>query len=155
MQALTFALSRTPKSTFVHSKQALESKAKVTLALYEDAQRDNFPLLVRCADLLDLNGETGSGITESLTQIANKLMSRQNQEHLIATELASTKATVMVLAALPIVGVAMGLILGTHSIAWLFGTTAGKLCLVTGIGLEVIGWRWIQRLINRAMVDVT
>jgi tight adherence protein B len=82
-------------------------------------------------------------------------MNRRALEQLISTELASTKATVVVLAGLPIMGLGMGLILGADSISWLLGTVAGRVCLLLGIGLEVVGWRWIKRLLNRALADVT
>jgi tight adherence protein B len=79
---------------------------------------------------------------------------RRNQEQLIAAELASTKATVFVLAGLPIMGAGMGLMLGSDAIAWLLGSTAGRVCLGLGIGLELVGWLWIKRLLNRALADV-
>jgi tight adherence protein B len=82
-------------------------------------------------------------------------MTRRNQEQMIATELASTKATVFVLAGLPLMGAGMGLILGSDSIAWLLGSSAGRVCLVLGLGLELMGWLWIKRLLNCASADVT
>jgi tight adherence protein B len=82
-------------------------------------------------------------------------MNRRNQEQLIATELASTKATVFVLAGLPIMGAGMGLMLGADSMSWLFGSSAGRVCLVLGLGLELVGWLWIKRLLKRASADVT
>jgi tight adherence protein B len=81
-------------------------------------------------------------------------MTRRNQEQLIATELASTKATVFVLAGLPIVGAGMGIMLGSDSMSWLLGSSAGRVCLTLGISLEVLGWIWIKRLLNRALADV-
>jgi tight adherence protein B len=62
---------------------------------------------------------------------------------------------VFVLAGLPIMGAGMGLLLGSDAISWLLGSTAGRLCLVLGIGLELVGWLWIKRLLNRALADVT
>jgi tight adherence protein B len=82
------------------------------------------------------------------------LINRRKQEQLIATELASTKATVFLLSGLPIMGAAMGLILGTDSISWLLGSGTGRVCLVLGVSFELVGWAWIKRLLNRAMADV-
>jgi tight adherence protein B len=82
------------------------------------------------------------------------MINRRKQEQLISTELASTKATVFVLAGLPVMGAGMGLILGTDSISWLLSSTVGRTCLVFGVILEVAGWLWIKRLLNGALVDV-
>jgi tight adherence protein B len=94
-------------------------------------------------------------VNEALTQVADKLMTRRKQEQMIATELASTKATVLVLAGLPIIGAGLGLMLGSDSISWLLGSTAGRACLALGFGLELVGWFWIKRLLNGALAEIT
>lgn len=151
--ALTFAISRAPDFAFANTKQALAAKVDLVAALHEDSVRNKFPMLKSCADLLELSSSSGSSINNSLTQIAEKLMARQNQEQLIATELASTKATVFVLAGLPIIGASMGLLLGADSISWLFGSPPGRVCLVFGLGLELGGWLWVKRLLKRALAE--
>jgi tight adherence protein B len=133
----------------------LASQTNAYSALHNDSITYNAPSLARCANLLDLSSQSGSSINEALTQVADKLMTRRNQEQMIATELASTKATVFVLAGLPLMGAGMGLILGSDSISWLLGSSAGRICLVLGLGLELMGWLWIKRLLNRASADVT
>jgi Flp pilus assembly protein TadB len=47
------------------------------------------------------------------------------------------------------------LMLSADSISWLFGSRAGRVCLVLGLGLELVGWLWIKRLLNRASADIT
>ena len=155
IDALGFAVSRAPEFAFQGTRQALVSQTNVYSALHADSASYNIPSLASCANLLDLSSQSGSSVNEALTQVADKLMTRRNQEQLIATELASTKATVFVLAALPILGAGMGLMLGTDSISWLLGSAVGRVCLVFGIGLELVGWFWIKRLLNRALADVT
>ena len=155
VDALGFAVSRAPESLLTRTRQALASQTNIYLAMNEDAENQKTSSLAGCANLLELSSQSGSSVNEALTQVANKLIARRNQEQLIVTELASTKATVFVLAGLPIMGAGMGLILGTDSISWLIGSSAGRVCLVLGIGLEVVGWFWIKRLLNRALSDVT
>ncbi len=155
VDALNFAVSRTPEFALSSTRLALASQTNVYLALHDDSLIYNAPSLARCANLLDLSSQSGSSISEALTQVADKLMKRRNQEQLIATELASTKATVFVLAGLPIMGAGMGLMLGADSISWLFGSSAGRVCLVLGLGLELVGWLWIKHLLKRASADVT
>lgn len=155
VDALGFAVRRSPDFAFQRTRQALTTQTNVYSALQEDSTNDNTPSLASCANLLELSSQSGSSVNEALTQVADKLMTRRNQEQLIATELASTKATVFVLAGLPIMGAGMGLMLGSDSISWLLGSAAGRVCLTLGIGLELFGWLWIKRLLNRALADVS
>jgi Flp pilus assembly protein TadB len=155
VDALRFAVSRAPEFAFQNTRQALTTQASAYSALHEDSKVYKVASLASCANLLEISSQSGSSINEALTHVADKLMMRRNQEQLIATELASTKATVFVLAGLPIIGAGMGLMLGTDTISWLLGSTAGRVCLGLGIGLELVGWLWIKRLLNRALADVT
>ena len=154
LDALRFAVSRAPEFAFKNTRQALTSQTNAYSALHDDSKLYKAASLASCANLLELSSQSGSSINEALTLVADKLMTRRNQEQLIATELASTKATVFVLAGLPIMGAGMGLMLGSDSISWLLGSPAGRVCLVLGIGLELVGWFWIKRLLNRALADV-
>ena len=153
IDALRFAVTRAPDFALISTRQALTSQGNPFSALHVDSVNYKIPSLSRCANLLELSSHSGCSINDALSQVAEKLMNRRTQEQLIATELASTKATVFVLAGLPIMGAGMGFILGSDSIAWLLGTTAGHVCLVAGIGLELLGWFWINRLLNRALAD--
>lgn len=155
VDALEFAVSRAPEFAFQNTRHALTTQTSAYLALHADSISHNTPALARCANLLDLSSQSGSSVSEALTQVADKLMMRRNQEQLIAIELASTKATVFVLAGLPIMGAGMGLMLGSDSITWLLGSATGNFCLVLGIALELAGWFWIKRLLIRALADVT
>lgn len=152
--ALRFAVNRAPGFALLNTRQALASQVDVLPALHKDSLENTFSLLVNCANLLEINSSTGSSVTEALNRITQAMMNRRTQEQLISTELASTKATVFVLAGLPVMGAGMGLILGTDSISWLLSSTVGRTCLVFGVILEVAGWLWIKRLLNGALVDV-
>lgn len=155
VDALKFAVSRAPEFAFENTKQGIASQVSVLSALHRDSIQNSFPDLINCANLLELGSNSGSSINAPLSQMAQSLINRRKHEQLISTELASTKATVFVLAGLPIMGFAMGSILGTDSISWLFGTGAGRACLLLGLALELVGWLWIRRLLNRALADVT
>jgi len=155
LDALGFSIHRAPEFAFTNTKQALVAHSNAISALNADAMKHRFPLLISCSDLLELSSNSGSSIIEPLTQIADRLMARRSQEQLIATELASTKATVFVLAGLPVMGAGLGLILGSDSIKWLIASSPGQVCLALGIGFELLGWLWIKRLLNRVLADVT
>ena len=154
LDALRFAISRAPESVFKNTRQALISQTNAYSALHDDSKVYKVASLASCSNLLELSSQSGSSINEALTLVGDKLMTRRYQEQLIATELASTKATVYVLAGLPIMGAGMGLILGSDSISWLLGSPAGRICFALGIGLELVGWFWIKHLLNRALADV-
>jgi Flp pilus assembly protein TadB len=155
IDALKFAISRAPEFAFLNTKQALASHSEVLPSLHKDSTEDKFPLLVSCANLLDLSARSGCSITDALTHVSEAHINRRHQEQLISTELASTKATVFLLAGLPILGAGMGLILGADSISWLVGAATGRACLITGTSLELVGWFWIRRLLDRALADET
>ena len=153
LDALSFAISRAPSHCLTNTRQALALHTSVTGALYLDAVQSKFPGLASCANLLDVSQRSGSSINDALAQVTQKMMNRRGFEQLITTELASTKATVFVLAGLPILGAGMGLMLGADSISWLFFTSAGRICLMLGLVLEITGWLWIKRLLARALAD--
>jgi tight adherence protein B len=155
VDALGFAVSRAPEFALQGTRQALASQTNVYSALQEDSTSYKVPSFASCANLLELSSQSGSSVNEALTQVADKLMTRRKQEQMIATELASTKATVLVLAGLPIIGAGLGLMLGSDSISWLLGSTAGRACLALGFGLELVGWFWIKRLLNGALAEIT
>lgn len=153
IEALSFAISRAPEFAFSNSRQALATQVNIFPALYEDSAKDEFALLANCADLLELSVSTGCSINKALTQMTEKLITRRNQEHLLTTELASTRATVLLLAGLPVMGAGLGLVLGANSIAWLLNSTGGRICLILGSTFEIVGWLWIRRLLNHALID--
>ena len=98
LDTLRFAVSRAPEFAFKKTRQALTSQTNAYSALHDDSKVYKVASLASCANLLELSSQSGSSINEALTHVADKLMMRRNQEQLIATELASTKATVFVLA---------------------------------------------------------
>ena len=69
--------------------------------------------------------------------------------------LAEPRATAVVLAGLPLLGLVMGTALGADPLAWLLGTVAGRSVLALGVLLEVVGawwaWRIAVRLESRAV----
>jgi hypothetical protein len=83
VDALGFAVSRAPEFAFQGTRQALVSQTNVYSALHADSANYNAPSLASCANLLEMSSQSGSSVNESLTQVADKLMTRMNQEQLI------------------------------------------------------------------------
>ena len=68
----------------------------------------------------------------------------------MAAQLAGPRATAVLLALLPVFGLAMGNALGADPLAVLVGTPVGRGCLVLGLLLEVAGLLWTARITRRA-----
>ena len=64
----------------------------------------------------------------------------------LRTGLAEPRATAMVLAALPALGLALGAALGADPLSWLTGSGPGRLVLAAGLALEALGVLWSWRI---------
>jgi tight adherence protein B len=64
--------------------------------------------------------------------------------------LAGPRTTAAVLAALPLVGVALGALIGVNTLAVLLGTPLGWSCSASGALLWIAGRRWTSRLVASA-----
>lgn len=65
--------------------------------------------------------------------------------------LAVPKASVRLLTVLPVAAVMFAELLGAHSLAFLFGANAGRLCLVLGTLIYMIGVMWMKILTERVI----
>jgi len=62
--------------------------------------------------------------------------------------LAGPRTTARVLATLPLIGLVLGASLGLNTLGTLFGTRAGLICLLAGVGLWSAGQYWSTRLVR-------
>ncbi|MFI6449467.1 type II secretion system F family protein [Kitasatospora sp. NPDC050543] len=93
---------------------------------------------------------SGAGLAAGLDQVAEALRAERGLAEEIEGELAGSQATIAVLAALPAVGLLLGMALGARPIGILLHTPAGLACLVIGLALEGVGLAWTTRIIRRA-----
>jgi tight adherence protein B len=93
---------------------------------------------------------TGSGLAAAVDRLAAAQRAAAAQRRAVAVELAAPRATARLLALLPGVGLLMAVGLGAAPLQFLLSTPAGRLCLVLGVLLEVVGLRWTARLASRA-----
>jgi tight adherence protein B len=91
----------------------------------------------------------GSGLVVSLDRLVLSLRAQQEVRATVRNELAAPRATSRMLAFLPVVGVAMGYLLGADPISWFFGTSAGFAVLVIAIVLTVLGAIWTHRIVQQ------
>lgn len=151
--ALQFALSRIGESLLTQTRKSLVLQSGVDGAMKQDAISFRFRALGDYAVLMQAGAVSGTSISQPLSSLISTMVRNRTQEQLITAELASTKVTVLVLAGLPIIGAGLAMLLGSHSLTWLLMTGAGRVCLLIGFVLELLGWLWIQRLITTAVRD--
>ncbi|MER7751147.1 type II secretion system F family protein [Kitasatospora sp. NPDC097643] len=92
----------------------------------------------------------GSGLAVALDRVAEALRAERALAEEIAGELAGPRATVAVLAALPVAGLLLGSALGARPVDVLLHTPAGLGCLVAGAVLEGAGVLWTTRIVRTA-----
>lgn len=97
-----------------------------------------------------VTSESGSGLAGGLDQLADALRAERALTEEIEGELAAPRATIAVLAALPLVGLLLGAALGAKPVQVLLHTPAGLACLTVGVLLEAAGLAWTARIIRSA-----
>lgn len=94
--------------------------------------------------------EAGAPLAPALRTFAASLRSLAQAGREVDTALAGPVATARMVMVLPVVGVLFGMVLGFNTLATLFTTVPGLVCLATGAALMLIAHRWNRRLVARA-----
>lgn len=94
--------------------------------------------------------ERGGALVAVLEGLADALRDEQAHRDEVSLQLAGPRASARLLAGLPLLGLAMAMALGAAPLSFLLGTLPGWGCLVLGVGLDLLGLRWISRLSGAA-----
>jgi tight adherence protein B len=97
---------------------------------------------------------SGAGLAASLSALADASRESERVRRDLRAGLAEPRATAVVLAGLPVVGLGLGAGLGADPFAWLLGTGAGVVVLALGILLEVVGVAWSWRIVSSLEADL-
>jgi tight adherence protein B len=93
---------------------------------------------------------TGAGLADALDRIGDAMRHEFEVAAEVHGQLASVRATSIVLATLPAVAVAMGSVIGADPLSVLFGSAPGVACLVVGACFGLVGWWWLSRQVEGA-----
>lgn len=98
----------------------------------------------RLAVCWQLATEHGLSVSTLLRAAQRDLIERQQFSMRVWSALAGARATAVILTALPVLGVALGQLIGAHPVGFLLG--AGGWFLAAGVGLACGGLLWCDRL---------
>lgn len=93
---------------------------------------------------------SGGGLAAAVERLEEGLRAEQDQRRALAAELAGPRATAGLLAGLPLVGLLLAAALGADPLQVLLHTPLGLVCLVVGLGLDLLGVLWTSHLSARA-----
>lgn len=122
----------------------------VGAALREAARRRGYEGLVDLAMAWELAERAGAPIAALALRVSSSLAEVEQNRAAVAAELASPRASGRLLAALPLLGLAMGTLAGGEPLGFLLGTLPGQFCVLGGVGLAAAGVLWTEQLANRA-----
>jgi len=107
--------------------------------------------LVRLAVACDLVRTSGAPLGRLLAGVQADLDADQRTHRAVRTALAGPRSSALLLAGLPLIGVAMGSALGAHPGRVLLHTAAGLSALSAGVVLDLAGLAWTLALSRRAL----
>jgi tight adherence protein B len=107
--------------------------------------------LARLAAAWSLADEHGATLAEMVDAVRADLEARHRLGGELRASLAGPRATAMVLAALPVLGIALGQGVGADPVRVLLGEGLGQVLLVVGCGLGCAGMAWSDRIVARAV----
>lgn len=98
----------------------------------------------------EVSERTGAPLTELLGGLADALEAELDAEAARSTALAGPRSTVRILTWLPVLGIALGMLMGVDPLRTLLTTPWGLAALLAGAALTVLGRAWTRALIGRA-----
>jgi tight adherence protein B len=109
------------------------------------------PSLYRISAGVLLSSRTGCSLAAVVAAVEDDLRARHRQRLELRSATAAPRASALLLAGLPALGLAMGSGVGADPWAVLTTTGTGQTLLVAGVTLELAGVAWSRRLIARAL----
>ena len=116
--ALQRALEVLPSEYLPNTRQALATGTSFSRIMRDECELFDLVTFEEISLVIEVSDRTGAPLGISLDRIIHKLINQRSDKQLIATELASVKATISILAAYPVIGIILSSLLGTNAITW-------------------------------------
>jgi tight adherence protein B len=94
---------------------------------------------------------SGATLASAVDRVADALHDELELERALRTTLAGPRATVRLLAGLPVAGLVLATAIGARPLAFLFGSTAGACCTLGAGLLDTAGVLWARGIAVRAL----
>ncbi|GIF74066.1 type II secretion system F family protein [Asanoa siamensis] len=132
-----------PIATAVLAAETADATAPLAVFPEQDADQ-RLASLARAA--VTLAERTGAPLADLVDRIEADARAGDRARDAAAAQAAGAQATAMLLAALPIGGLALGYAIGADSLAILLRTPLGAVCALCAVTLQILGLVWSQRL---------
>ena len=106
---------------------------------------------LRLAVFWELAAQRGLARSVLMQAAHHDIVDRQRFTERIRAALAGARATAVILAALPALGVILGQFIGAHPVRFLLGGGLGGVLLVIGVALIAAGLAWADRITRRLL----
>jgi tight adherence protein B len=127
--------------------------ADVAAGLRSVAFRSSLPAhWERLAVFWQLAQTHGLAIATLMQTAQRDIVERERFSARVAAEMAGARTTAAVLAALPVLGVGLGQLIGADPVGFLLSGGAGGLLLVIGVTLACVGLLWSDRITGRVLI---
>lgn len=150
-RALIAAAHHTESNVCPGAVAAAHAGGDIAAALDHDASAQRLAMLHWAAACWRVGESSGAGLSASIDRLLRSARANEEITVQLEAQLAAPRATARMLAMLPLIGVAMGMLLGANPIAWLTTTGPGLLCLLAGLAFTFAGWVWTGRIAAAVM----
>lgn len=93
---------------------------------------------------------SGAALAPAIDRVADALQDEIDLAREVASIMAGPRATVHVLAGLPLIGLLLGTAIGARPVDFLFGSVPGVGCVLGAVVLDALGVAWARRIARRA-----
>ena len=93
---------------------------------------------------------SGAALAPAIDRVADALQDEIDLSREVASIMAGPRATVRVLAGLPVIGLLLGTAIGARPVDFLFGSALGVGCVLGAVVLDALGVAWSRRIARRA-----